>query len=95
MSDVNPLVRGVPVQDLPENQDPSVRHTVIEQTGEVVPWDLPETGVLEEKPKRRKGAKGQHAVKPDPDVVEDAGLDGSEDEKPVEVAKTSVRELGS
>lgn len=84
MSDVNPLVRGVPVQDLPENQDPTVRYTVIEQTGEVVPWDLPETGVLEDEgPAKKRGRKPAKAVD------EGAGHPGAE------VAATSVRELGS
>ena len=82
-------MRGIPVQDLPENQDESVRYTVIEQTGEIVPWDLPETGVLEEdqpiRPKRGKARKWAD-VKADAEASGDAGA---------EVAATAVRELGS
>jgi hypothetical protein len=83
--------RGVPVQDLPENQDPSVRHTVNEVTGEVTYWDdVVETGELKEPAKPKRGRKPK-AVEPAED--EESGDPGTE--VPAEVAATSVRELGS
>lgn len=83
----NPLVRGVPVQDLPENQDPSVRWTLNEVTGEITPWDdVVETG--EEKPKKRRTAKSAAPA----DAAESGDAGGK---TPVEVAATSARELGS
>ena len=82
-------VRGIPVQDLPENQDPSVRKTVIEQTGQVIEWPPMEKGTLvEERPKRGRKAK---AV--EPADAEESGEPG--DEAPAEVAAMNVRELGS
>lgn len=44
--------RGIPVQELPENQDPSVAYNLIEQTGEKIPLEIP-TVEVEEMPKRR------------------------------------------
>lgn len=43
--------RGITAQELAENQDASVRHTINEQTGEVTPWPAP----AEEAPKPRRG----------------------------------------
>ena len=82
----NGLTRGVPVQDLPENQDPSVRYTVNEVTGEITRWAEPEESKA--KPKAKPKAKAD-----EPADVEESGDAG--DEVPVEVAATSVRELGS
>lgn len=31
--------RGIPEQDKPENQDPAVRNTLDQMTGEVTEWD--------------------------------------------------------
>lgn len=36
------MTRGIPDQDLPENQDESVRFTIDELTGVSTPWDEPE-----------------------------------------------------
>lgn len=51
-------VRGVPTQELPENQAPEVAYNLIEVTGERLPIAIPVAGVLdstleEDKPKRR------------------------------------------
>lgn len=57
--------RGIPVQDLPENQDPSVRYTVDEMTGKVTPFDAPA-----EKPKKRA------APAPKKEATSDAPAEG-------------------
>lgn len=33
-------VRGIPVQELPENQDPDVAYNLIEMTGEKIPLEV-------------------------------------------------------
>ena len=87
-------VRGVPVQELPENQAPEVAYNLIEQTGEKVPLEIPviEAEPAEEKPAKRRGRK------PRQDAPADAPADDEEsgdagDDPVVEVA--AVRELGS
>jgi hypothetical protein len=100
MTSPDGLSRGVPVQDLPENQDPSVRHTVDEVTGIVTQWDdEPEP---KEKPAKKRAAKkaapstgtedgGDH-VPADDAGSGDAGAEAAS-EKAVDT--TSLRELGS
>lgn len=42
------LSRGIPVQDLPENQDPSVRYTLDEMTGMKTQWDKEQGSAISE-----------------------------------------------
>lgn len=51
-------VRGVPVQDLPENQDPDVAHTVDAMTGEKIPLKGAKKA---EAPKREAKSSGDSA----------------------------------
>lgn len=57
------VTRGVPVQDLVENQDPDVAYIVNEVTGERSPLVQP---VVEEKPRR-----GRRKAEPAPEPVEE------------------------
>lgn len=77
------LSRGVPVQDLPENQDPAVRYTLNEVTGEITPWPEEETPA----PKKKAAAKKAAA-----DVPADAVETGVASET---ASALSARELGS
>lgn len=84
------------MQDLPENQDPSVRYVVDEVTGEITYLDgYKETGDLKEEPAPKK--RGRRAKADAPADAEESGDPGAEDdEKPAkETAATDVRELGS
>lgn len=93
----NGLTRGVPVQDLPENQDESVAFFTDEVTKAVFPFDpsdFREQGT--ETPSPRKRRKRKVAGQADaPDVEEALGDAG---DAPVEEAAsdpTSLREVGS
>jgi hypothetical protein len=70
-------VRGVPVQDLPENQDPGVRFTYDEVLKKYVPWDetpaAPAEAPVEEKPAKRRGRPPK--VKEEPADVQLDALD--------------------
>jgi hypothetical protein len=53
-------VRGVPAQELPENQAPEVAYNLIEQTGEKIPLELGEQvdpGEPPAEPIKRRGRK--------------------------------------
>lgn len=82
--------RGIPEQELLENQDPSVAYMLIEQTGERVPLEIPvEAVVAASKQRRRKKAESKPAeeVVPEPTDEElDELLAQFEAGAPVEVA---------
>lgn len=101
MSSPDGLSRGVPVQDLPENQDPAVRYTLDEVVRTVTPWPEPAT----ERPAAKKAAKKAPAKKasasaelelgePAPADDEEHGDAGAEASEKAAVI-TSVRETGS
>jgi hypothetical protein len=90
-------VNGIPAQDLPENQDPDVRHTVLHATGQKI--ELNEKGEPavklgsngfpvegEEKSDKVEPAAGREKNMPkaknfSPQAKKDQNLDGHGDEK--------------
>lgn len=85
-------VRGVPAQELPENQAPEVAYNLIEQTGEKIPLELGEQvdpGEPPAEPIKRRGRKAKAGAEPvaEEAVAEESGVAG------VEVA--ALRQLGS
>lgn len=68
-------VRGVPAQELLENQAPEVLYNLNEQTGVKTPIERkePVAEVVEEKPRRRKKAEPVEEVTDEPAAAEGEG----------------------
>lgn len=66
--------RGIPAQDLPENQDPGTAYVLNEQTGERTPLAVPTPEVEDEKPKR-----GRPKKKAESELEQDTEPEPSED----------------